>query len=114
MNQGTGMRFHRWEESGCETELGHAWRFTSFLSIYCHPMTLLRTKKPMTAFVFWPRLEIHVGSGQNLQVFFSFIHLFVSYSNKTQLIASHKARKTVLGYLHTYRDTVTTRATPQA
>ena len=31
----------------------------------------------------------------NLQVFFSFIHLFVSYSiyNKTQHIASHKGEK---------------------
>ena len=28
-----GIHFHRWEESGCETELGHAWRFTSLLSI---------------------------------------------------------------------------------
>ena len=29
----------------------------------------------------------------NLQVFFSFIRLFVSYSNKTRLIASHKGEK---------------------
>ena len=26
----------------------------------------IRTKKPTTAFVFWPRLEIHVGSGPEL------------------------------------------------
>ena len=29
----------------------------------------------------------------NLRVFFSFIHLFVSYSNMIQLIASHKGEK---------------------
>ena len=51
-----------WEESGRET----AWpglAFTSLLSGYGRSITLLRTKKPTTAFVFWPRLEIHVGSG---------------------------------------------------
>ena len=52
------MHFHQWEESGCETELDHVWRFTSR-----RPMTILWTKMPTTAFVFWPRLEIHVGSG---------------------------------------------------
>ena len=53
-----------WEESGRETI--KAWpdlAFTSLLSGYGRSMTLLRTKKPTTAFVFWPRLEIHVGSG---------------------------------------------------
>ena len=60
------MYFHRWEESDCETELGQAWRFNSLLSVNFTAvlyMTLLRTKKPMTMFVFWPRFEIQVGSG---------------------------------------------------
>ena len=62
-NQGAGIHVHPGGRSPA-ARLSMARLGVYFApSGYGRSMTLLRAKKPTTAFVFWPRLEIHVGSG---------------------------------------------------
>ena len=75
-NQGAGIHFDLWEESGRETiKTWPVLAFALLRSVYGHPMTLLQMKKPTTAFVFWPRLEIHVGADQIDFLLSSFLQL---------------------------------------